>query len=74
MSSIDSFRPLSASEIISARPKRIAVIRVQAHDTLDSLAARMAVDDSKTQRFLVLNGLTSASQIIPGMRVKLVMQ
>jgi hypothetical protein len=34
----------------------------------------MAVENPTPQRFMVLNGLTSASQLTPGMRVKLVVQ
>jgi predicted Zn-dependent protease len=74
MRSIDSFRHLTPDEITAARPQRIAVVRVQAGDTVASLAARMAVENPTPQRFMVLNGLTSASQLTPGMRVKLVVQ
>jgi predicted Zn-dependent protease len=74
MRSIGSFRHLTADEITAVRPQRIAIVTVKAHDTVSSFAARMAVQNPTPQRFMVLNGLTSASQLTPGMRVKLVVQ
>jgi predicted Zn-dependent protease len=74
MASIGSFRHMTADEITSVRPQRVAVVKVQPHDTPESLARRMAVDDHALQRFLVLNDLTQGAALTPGRRVKLIVQ
>lgn len=67
-----SMRRISASEGAAVRPRRLMVVTSKAGDTVQSLASRMAFDDAKLDRFLVLNGLTASSAIVPGQRVKLV--
>jgi predicted Zn-dependent protease len=74
MASIESFRRMTPQEITAIRPERLAVVKVQAHDTVESLARRMAVDDHPLQRFLVLNDLSDGATLTPGHRVKLVVQ
>ena len=67
-----SFRELSASEAAQLRPQRIEVIQVQSGDTVDSLAGRMAFDDYRVERFLVLNGMKSSDRLRAGQLVKII--
>jgi predicted Zn-dependent protease len=69
---IYSFRELTAAEAAQLRPQHIQVIQVQAGDTVDSLAGRMAFDDYRVERFLVLNGLKRGDRLRTGQLVKIV--
>jgi predicted Zn-dependent protease len=71
-SMVGSLRRLPASEAAAIRPRVIDVVAVRAGDTVQSLAARMAYNDLKLERFLTLNGLQSNSRLAPGQKVKLV--
>ena len=53
---------------------RVAVVEVKRGDTIASLSGRMALSDNKQERFMVLNGLTGASDLRPGMQVKLIVE
>lgn len=67
-----SFRRLTEREAQSARPPRIRVVRVQAGDTVESLAQRMSIADLPASRFRVLNGLAPGAQPKAGDRVKII--
>ena len=67
-----SLRRLSASEVAAIRPRVIDVVTVRAGDTVQSLAAKMAYNDLKLERFLTLNALQANSRLVPGQKVKLV--
>jgi predicted Zn-dependent protease len=67
-----SFRELSAGEAAQLRPQRIEVISAQSGDTVDSLASRMAFDDYRVERFLVLNGLKRGDRLQAGQLVKII--
>jgi predicted Zn-dependent protease len=67
-----SFRKLSNAEAAQLRPKIIDVVTVQRGDTISSLAARMAYDDYKVERFRVLNSLGEGDQLQAGQRMKIV--
>jgi len=69
---IYSFRELSAGEAALLRPQHIEVIPVQSGDTVDSLANRMAFDDYRVERFLVLNGLKRSDRLQAGQLVKII--
>ncbi len=69
---VNSLRKISASEAAAIRPRVIHVETVKQGDTLQSLATRMAYRNFQLDRFLVLNGLTAQSTLVPGQRVKLV--
>ena len=71
-SMINSVRRLSASEAAAIRPRVIDVVTVRAGDTVQSLANRMAYNDLRLERFLVLNSLQPNSALRPGDKVKLV--
>jgi predicted Zn-dependent protease len=68
----DSMRRISDKEAAAVRPRKLQVVTVRPGDTVQSLAARMAYSDAALDRFLVLNGLTSASRVTAGQRVKIV--
>ncbi len=67
-----SIRRISATEASAVKPRRLSVVTVKSGDTVESLAKRMAYTDQPLQRFLVLNGLTSGSRLVPDQKVKLV--
>lgn len=67
-----SFRRLGEAERAAVKPWRVTVIKAQAGDSVESLAARMAQDDWKVDVLRVLNGLQPGDQIRPGQRIKLV--
>lgn len=69
-----SLRSLSASEAAALRPLRLRVVEVRAGDTIASLAGRMAFDDFRRERFMVINGLDSDRDLVPGMLVKIVVE
>jgi len=48
------------------------VATVKAGDTIDTLAARMAYEEYRKERFLTLNALTDNSTLRAGDRVKIV--
>jgi predicted Zn-dependent protease len=68
----ESLRPLTAAEIVSAKPLRLRVVTVQPGETPAKLARRMAAIDRPLDRFLVLNGLTGGQALKAGDRVKLI--
>ena len=69
---VGSLARMSASEAAAIRPRMIDIVTVQPGDTVQSLANRMAYNDMKLERFLVLNSLTSGSRLQPGDKVKIV--
>lgn len=71
-SMFNSVRRLSASEASAVRPRRIDVVTVQSGDTVASLSRRMAYNNYQSERFQVLNRLTSNSRLTPGQKVKIV--
>jgi predicted Zn-dependent protease len=73
-SMVNSLRRISAQEAASIRPRVIDVYTVRAGDTAQSLAARMAYRNFQLERFLSLNGLNANARLVPGQRVKLVVQ
>lgn len=72
--SVASFRRMSNSEIRQARPLRLKIVTVTARDSIDRLAARMAVSDKPVERFRVLNGMDPADKLEPGSMVKLIVE
>ncbi|QPQ55959.1 M48 family metalloprotease [Allosphingosinicella flava] len=69
---VGSVARLSATEAAAIRPRVIDVVTVRAGDTVQSLASRMAYNDLKLERFLVLNSLAANSQLRAGDKVKLI--
>jgi len=71
-SMIESLSRITAAEAAAIRPRVIDVVTVGPRDTVATLAARMAYNDLKEERFRVLNGLASNAALRPGQKVKLV--
>ena len=69
---VQSFQRINAQEAAAVQARRISVVTVKAGDTAQSLSSRMAYDDYKLQRFLVLNGLKENAALTPGGKVKIV--
>ena len=69
---VQSLRRLSAAEAAAIRPRMIDVVTVRSGESMTTLANRMAYNDLKAERFMVLNGLTSSSRLVPGQKVKIV--
>ena len=56
-----------------SRSKRVVrIVEVGPDDTVEILAARMALEDYRTERFRVLNGLAPGERLQPGSLVKIV--
>jgi len=72
--SVGTFRRMTLAEIEEAKPFRVRVVKVGPGDTVDKLAARMAVADHQTERFRVLNGLDPGDRLKPGGEVKIVVE
>lgn len=69
-----SMRRISAAEAGNVVARRLDVVTVQRGDTVQSLAARMAYDDAKEERFRVLNALGANDTLAAGQKVKLVVR
>jgi predicted Zn-dependent protease len=69
---VESMTRLSAQEAAAIRARKVAVVSVKAGDTLESLAGRMAYDDMKLERFLVMNGIGRNHVLKAGQKVKIV--
>ncbi|MEO7786901.1 MAG: M48 family metalloprotease, partial [Sphingomicrobium sp.] len=69
---VGSMRRITPAEAAAIRPRVIQVTTVRAGDTVQSLASRMAYRDFQAERFVSLNNLQSATRLVPGSKVKLV--
>ncbi|MBB4642941.1 putative Zn-dependent protease [Rhizorhapis suberifaciens] len=67
-----SVRRLSDTQAAAIKARRVQVVTVKAGDTPASLANRMAYNDYKVDRFLVLNALQANSSLRAGQKVKVV--
>ena len=72
--SAETFRRVPVEEAKGATPLRISVVRVGLRDTVERLAAKMAVPDRKLERFLILNGIEKDAKLKLGERVKMVVE
>jgi predicted Zn-dependent protease len=69
-----SVRRLTDQEAAAIKPRRVEVITVRSGDTVDGIAGRMAYDNFKTERFLVLNALKAGEALKPGQKVKIIVK
>lgn len=69
---VQSLNRITASQAAAIRPRVIDVVMVGPRDTAATLAARMAYNDYKEERFRVLNGLAAGAQPRAGQKVKIV--
>lgn len=68
-----SFRQIDANEAQQYnKAQRIRIVTVKQGDTIQSMAAKMVVNEGKEQWFRVLNGLENANQLQAGQKVKIV--
>jgi len=67
-----SMQRIDATQAAAVKARKIDVVTVRSGDTLSSLASRMAYDNYKMERFLVLNSLDSNSSLQVGQKVKIV--
>jgi predicted Zn-dependent protease len=72
--SVQSFRRMSLAESNAAKPLRIHVVTVEAADTVERLAGRMATSDRPLERFRILNGLGPGDRVKAGDQVKIVVE
>jgi predicted Zn-dependent protease len=72
--SVGTFRRMSLAEIEDAKPLRLKVVTIGPGDTVERLAARMAVTDHQVERFRVLNGLEPGDRLKSGSEVKIVVE
>jgi predicted Zn-dependent protease len=72
--SVGTFRRMSLAEIEDAKPLRLQIVTVGPGDTVEKLAARMAVADRQVERFRVLNGLDPGDRLKSGGEVKIVVE
>jgi predicted Zn-dependent protease len=70
--SVGSFRRMSLQETSAAKPLRMRIVTAAEGDTIEKLAARMAIHDRAIERFRVLNGLSLGERIKPGDVMKIV--
>jgi predicted Zn-dependent protease len=71
-SMVQSVRRLTPQQAAAIRPRVIQIVTVDANDTVQSLAGRMAYDSYQAERFRILNGLGANDALRRGQRVKLV--
>ncbi|MET0241339.1 MAG: M48 family metalloprotease [Sphingobium sp.] len=69
---LESMRRLTDAEAAAIKPRRVRVVTVQAGDTVQKLAGRMAYGDYPVERFRVLNALPGDAAVKVGQRVKIV--
>ena len=62
---------MSLKESQQVHPLHLKIVTVGAHDTVATLARRMASADHALDRFRVLNGLGPRDQVKPGAKVKI---
>jgi predicted Zn-dependent protease len=68
----NSFRQISAAEAGGYKAKRIRIVTVQPGDAVESLSARMALDEAKVDWFKVINRLDNGQPLQAGQMVKIV--
>jgi len=67
-----TFRRLDPAEVARLRPLRIDIVTVKPGATVASLAARMRGTERRLELFRLLNGLSRQSSLVPGRKVKIV--
>ena len=70
----DRERYLTAIDRMVFGTLRLEVVKAGPSDTVETLAARMALSDRPVERFLTLNGLESSADFKPGERYKILVE
>lgn len=71
---VHSYRSLSPQEAAQYKPQRVALVTVGTGDTQESLAQKMQVEEDKLEWFQVLNRLDPATPLVPGQKLKIIIQ
>lgn len=69
---IASLRNIDPKSVTVPKPERVNIVAVGTRDTVSTLAAKTSFANAREERFVVLNGLLSASDLRAGQSVKLV--
>ncbi len=69
---VASLRAIDPRSISLPKTARIRIATVSSSDSVATLATKTAFETAKVDRFIVMNGLLSASDLRPGQSVKLV--
>jgi predicted Zn-dependent protease len=72
--SIDSFHRVFADEVKAVRPLRLAITTAKPGETIDTLAARMAVPGRALDYFLLINDLARGEPLQRGERYKIAVE
>lgn len=67
-----SFRKMSQQEAAALKPLRIRVVTVEKGETMGSIADRMMGTNRKLELFMLINALTPTTELVPGVRVKII--
>lgn len=68
----NSFRLLTDAEAAALKPRRISLVTVARGETAEAISRRMAFEDYKLERFLVLNGRAADQPLKAGEVVKII--
>jgi predicted Zn-dependent protease len=69
-----SFRRLTPKEASALKPNRLKIATATASDTVAEFSNRMALDDFRQERFMVLNGIRAGEALAARRRIKLVVR
>ncbi|WP_180753554.1 M48 family metalloprotease [Bartonella tribocorum] len=69
---VQSFHPLSASQLKKLKPLKISVIRVKQGETVANLANKMQHTPDKEKLFRILNALSPTQTLRAGTKVKII--
>lgn len=69
-----SLRSLTSNDAANLKAQRIQIVTVRSNDTIDSLAARMDVDNNARDWFVTMNGFDRGRELRAGDQVKLVVR
>ncbi len=71
---VGTFRRMTLAESQAAKPMHIKIVTVEADESVERLASRMATQDRALERFRILNGLGPHDRVNAGDRVKIVVE
>ncbi len=63
---------MTPQETAELKPLRVRVVRVQAGETITTMAARMMGTERKLDLFKLINALPAGASLTPGQRVKII--
>ena len=69
-----SFRKMSPQEAAALKPLRIRIVTVQPGETIGTLANRMMGTNRKLELFQLINAMNPTSSVMPGSKVKIILE